>query len=416
MPEQKRLTLKMRTMKTANRFVHLFLLAAGFCSTTAGAQNILNDTILVSANAAVTVKFQADPTHSKIPDGDGSYELGNGGKKALLIKVLKPGAKDQTLVVEEGSRRHEFVLAYSDKPAELVVDWSNKKKLNEYVKNRSAQTKAALTEADALFNNGDYDAAGAAYSRWVNNVEGAERETIYVKIDECNRRGQAGKQKRYKEAMAAADTYAAARKYKEADAAYAEALAVMPDEAEAQKKSAANKSAWYKESAKKGDEADNAKNFILAQALYDEARLASPKDFAAYYEKKYKRVAADAAGQTYRQQKTAGDEAFQVEDFDVARAAYDSALRVKPNDADCTAKLAKVKEAHEKAKAVKLKEAEYYSILSTAKKKAATAITAKDYDDAIELYKKADRLFGDKKFPKEKMEAVTKLKSAAANR
>lgn len=398
-------------MKKNCRFPVLFFLFLLYAQ--AKAQNILNDTLLVSANAAVTVKFPADPTNSNIPNGDGSYELGSGGKKALLITVLKGGAKDQTLVVNEGGRRHEFVLVYTDKPAALSVDWSNKKKLNDYVKNKNAQTEAALAEADALFNKGDYDAAMTTYNRWVNNVEAGNRTAIQAKIDECNQRGQAGKQKRFKEAIVTADAHAAAKRYKEADAAYAAALTTMPNDAEGQKKSAANKSAWYKDCETKATAAAGAPNFILAKEYYEEARTVNPADFNRYLLKPYEAVVPKATDQAFKQQKKAGDEAFQVEAFDGAKAAYDSALLVKPNDKEVTARLNKVKEAQARAKDDKIKEAEYYSLLSTAKKKAATAVAAKDYDAVIELYKKADKLFGNRKFPKDKIEALMKLKNTA---
>lgn len=383
-----------------------------FLSAQAKAQNILNDTILVSANAAVTVKFPADP-NGKTPNGDGSYEVSNGGKKALLVRVMKEGAKDQALIVEEGGRRHEFVLAYTNKPAELVVDWSNKRKLNDHVKNKNVQTAAALAEADALSNKGDYDAAVAIYSRWVNNVEAGDRAAINAKIDEGNQRGQADKEKRFKEALVTADALAAAKRYKEAAAAYAAALTTMPADAEGQKKSAANKSAWYKDCEARATAASGSSNFILAKAYYEEARTVNPTDFNQYLKKSYEVVLPKAADQAFKQQKKTGDEAFLVEAFDGAKAAYDSALLAKPNDKEITARLNKVKEAQARAKEDKIKETEYYNLLSTAKKKAAAAVTAKDYDAVIELYKKADKLFGNRKFPKDKIEALMKLKNTA---
>lgn len=377
----------------------------------AGAQNIINDTIKVSAGEAVTLKFPSDPEGS-IPDGDGSYEI-EGSKKSLRIKARKPDAKNQLLVVtEKPGRRHEFVLLYAEKAPKLLFDWSGKKELNTHVNEKKKALNNGLAAADADFEKADYDAALAKYSRLVYDAEETERGPIRQRMEECSQRGQAGKQKKFKEAMTRADAHAAAKRYREADTAYGEALTARPGDADAQAKRQGNSSAWCKDCAKRAAAAATEKNYALSKNLYEEAREANAKDFDRFYKTPYDAVLTNATEQAYKQQRKAGDDAFQVEDFDGAGKAYEAALSAKPEDKEVKAKLNKAKEGQEKAKNDKAKETEYYSILSTAKKLAAGATTAKQYDEAIDAYKRAEKLFADRRFPKERIEALMRAKNA----
>lgn len=389
-------------------YVQCLLLVTLLTNTQAKSQNIINDTIVVSTGEAVTVKFPSD-ANGNMPDGDGSYSV-SGLKKALLIKAGKANASSQLLLVTEGDRQHEFVLTYADKAPTLTIDFSSKKKLTVRANEKKEQADAVHAEADALFAKGDYDAALSKYSWLLHAVEEPQREAIRVGVAECEKQSLAGKQKKYSDAMTRAKACETSAKFKEAEAFYTVALDAKPGDAEALVQQQKNRDMWYKVYTKRADSADGKRNYILAQAFLEEARIADPKSFKQGYDKKFVRIANDAAGQRYEDQKKKGNEAFDIHDWTAAKQAYDSALAVNKDDDYCGKRLIKIKEAVEKERDDEKKEAEYYALLSSAKGFAA----AKELDAAIAKYDAAMKLFPDRRFAKEKREALTKLKTNAS--
>lgn len=70
----------------------------------------------------------------------------------------------------------------------------------------------------------------------------------------------------------------------------------------------------------------------------------------------------------------------------------------------------------EEQAANKAKEKEYYACLSTAKNLASKGMTISDYDAAIAQYNKAAKLFANRKFPKERIQVLTRLRTNMAVR
>src|SRR5688500_17076008 len=146
---------------------------ASFASTAVSAQNIRNDTIFVSTNALVELKFNDKKSAGKILDGEGAYELG-GTKRSLTVKASQKDAKPKKLLVDEGQRKHSFILVYSESVPEsqMVVDWSNLKKLKEHIKTKEEKANGKLEVAEALYNKGELLAALSMFH--------ALKEEVYI--------------------------------------------------------------------------------------------------------------------------------------------------------------------------------------------------------------------------------------------
>lgn len=401
-------------MKTTHAFIVFTVAVAGLSGITARAQNIVNDTLVVGTEATAEIAFPSPP-NGILSTPDGSYEVNSGTKKSLLIKANKKDAKPQSLTVDEGSRKHRFVLVYAENAPALRRDWSKQKALTAHVKELKDKAEAGLAEADARFDKGQYDAALEMYNRLVYDVEEAGREPIRQKITKCEEFSQKGKEKKFNDALTRGDVQAAAAKFKEADAAYAAALLVFPGSADAQTKRQKNTEAWYKAVTRRGDSAAKAKNSALALTFFDEAEQADSAKFnKSTYKAQYRQLADDAVKQAYEQQKETGDEAFAVHDWVSAKRAYKSALSLKGKAEDkyCLGRLKNVNEAETKEGEDKRKEAEYYAVLSTAKKREA----AQDFEGAIAKYNAAIALFPDRRFAKEKKAALARRGSSASTK
>ena len=398
----------MKIMHSFIAFASLLMSACLFGMKTK-AQNILNDTIVVSTNATAEIVFPSAP-NGILSSGDGSYEVSKGTKKSLLIKANKKDADPQTLTVNEGSHKHHFVLLYNQNASPLRLDWSKQKDLERHVKETKAKATAHRAEADALFDKGQYDAALPLYDRLQYDVEETERQPILTKIAQCEQQSTAGKQKKYEDAMTQASGFEKGKKYREADAAYDAALKAKPEDTEALKKRTDNRAAWFRDCKNKGLDAFADKNYILAKNSFEDARELDGKAFQQCCKEKYETTLQKVPDQIYEQQKLKGNEAFDVHNWAAAKQAYDSALAVNANDKYCSKQLVKIKEAIEKERGDQKKEAEYYALLSSAKGFAA----AKDFEAAIAKYDAALKLFPDRRFAKEKKEALIKQKSNAS--
>lgn len=387
-------------MKTTHVFSVLAPVALCLCKVQATAQTIVNDTLVVSTVATAEIVFPSPP-NGRLSTPDNSYEVNSGTKKSLIIRANKKDANPQSLTVEEGSRKHHFVLVYNESAPPLRRDWSKQKNLAAHVKDMKDRAAAGLAEADGWFARGEYNKALPLYERLVNDLEEAEREPVKDKIAQCVERSQARKQKKYDDVMAQADGFEKARKFREADTAYGDALVALPGDAVAQKKRLANRATWFQDSKAKAIAAFDNRNYVSAKTFFEEAREVDAKAFDKFCKDKYDVAVLKAPVQAYQQQRAKGDEAFKVNDWAGARQAYESALAVKKNDAHCAKQLSNVKDAEKK-------EALYYSLLAAAK-----GIAAGNPEAAIAKYNEAASLFPNRQFAKEKRQELTQAKGKA---
>lgn len=363
----------------------------------AEAQNIRNDTIFVSADAVTELRF-ADKCNANLPAGDKSYGVGDGGsKKSLIVKALKKGVKPQPLVIDEGSRKHYFILAYAEKPPLLVVNWSNLKDLKAHVQEKQNKANKLLDEANALYEKGHLREAWEQYNAVVNDVDDSKQNFVMSKKASIEKKIEG----LFANAVQKGDQFFSDKQYKEAWASYKEAEN-WNDSAVAIKNFKEAKAFAFKDCIGKAKEATK-KDDPEAVKYYEEAREIDSIAFRSQASV-YQAVRNRLLEKLHRELLERGRNAEEMHDWSLALAAYDSACIMMPTNDICKtigdrARQEIVNEANNRKK-----NQEYYGILSRAKR----AAKDKDYNTAIEEYNKAGNLFPQRQFPKYKIEELRK--------
>lgn len=379
-------------------FVVLFTVL--ICTMGAKAQNIRNDTIFVSTDAVTELRF-ADKCNANLPGGDGSYKVGDGGsRKSLIAKAMKKGVKPQLLIIEEGSRKHYFILAYIEKPPLLLVNWSNLKELKAHVKEKQDLANKALDEANALYERSLLREAWKQYNTVVNDVDESKQSFVVSRKADIEKKIQ----DLFANAVQKGDRFFSEKKYKEAWVSYKEADN-WNDSAVAIKNLKEATALAFKDRIEKAKEATK-KNDPEAVRYYEEAHEIDSISFRSQASA-YQAVRNKLLEKLYGQLLDKGKKAEEIHEWALALAAYDSACIIKPNDTNCKTKGDKVRQELAKQSDDKKKEAEYYGILSRAKR----AAEAKEYNTAIEEYNKAGNLFPQRQFPKYRIEELRKSMS-----
>ncbi|RYZ30805.1 MAG: hypothetical protein EOO10_01495 [Chitinophagaceae bacterium] len=393
-------------MKAKYMILVLLFSIASFAHTAVSAQNIRNDTVFVSTNALVELIFNdKKKSGAEIIDNNGSYELG-GTKRSFTVKALQKDAQPKKLIVKEGQRKHDFILVYSESVPEsqMVVDWSNLKKLKEHVKAKEEKANGKLEVADALYNKGEFLAALSMFHALKEEVDISKVGLVESRITSIEEQLQ----KIYMTVISKGDHALSEKKFKEAWDAYKEALAYFPGNENATKKFKEVSPLAFKESIRKAQDANEEKRFAAAKNFYEDGRNIDPETFARNNQKAYETVLKQEIGQHYKQLVDAGDDAAEVQDWSKAKMHYDSALKLKVNESVLVNKMQKANQEILKLDNYNKKEAEYYSVLSKAKLLAAKALNVADHEVAIDEYKKASALFPERRFPKDKIAEIQK--------
>ncbi len=236
---------------------------------------------------------------------------------------------------------------------------------------------AAIAKADAALGTKDYETAKAGYTE-ASGLKAAEKYPK-DKLAEINailakEMGAKELEKKYADAIAKADAALGTKDYTTAKTQYTAALALKPTEqypkdklgevdkaladlADAKNKDAAQKvlDAKYTAAIAKGDKALAAKTYDAAKAAFNEALGIKPdeqypKDKIAGIDQ----LLADAAGKDaaskeldakYKAAIAKGDAALKTKSYDDAKAGYNEALGVKPTEAYPKTKLAEIDKA-----------------------------------------------------------------------
>lgn len=384
------------------------------CAKQLNAQNIINDTVFVNATSQVTLKFPGK-TKATLVEGDGSYEVASGtNDKTLLVKASRPDAKpSQALVVTDGDRKHEYVLLYREQIPTLLIDWSNTKKLKDYVNDRKKKTVARLTSAQGLMGSGRHAEAIQLFSRLVYDVDEQQRESVRAMLEQCESAMATTKKAQFEGFVSAAEGYVTGKQYRLADGEYRNALAVQ-DDSEVRNRWEKNKKAWCKWAADSAVKAAP-KSLALAVYYYRESAEADSLEFARMYKGNSQATLARYNEQMHKTFEEIGDDAFELNELEKAKQAYDSSLAFKDHKR-CRDRLVKTTELLSRKLDLMNKEQDYYRFLSTGKFLAAKAITEKDFAEAIAQYRKADAVFKDRRFPKAQIETLEKLQEGVVKK
>ena len=394
-------------------FRYKMLLSICLCVLGANGQNIINDTVFVNTNSQVTFKFSGRAEGTFDDSNDRSYQVSKGANdKSFLVRATQPDAKPKLLRVSDGNRRHEFTLIYRDEISELVVDWSNSRKLKDHVNEKKKKVTAQLAAARDLMDRTQYEKAAEILKRLVYDVEESQRESVLAMQTRCEDELGAVRAAKFKEAVETADAYSAERKFELASLEFGKAYSIIPDSSVLAKWKKVNK-AWCKAAGDSANLLASQANYATSLMYYQKAQKADSVDFAKFYRSGYQSTEGKYNDFMHKKFEAKGNAVFELEEWEEAKSAYDSALLYK-TDKICRDRLARTNEKLMMRKDNLLKEQDYYRYLSTAKILAARATTQQDLEEAITHYKKAEAIFKGRRYPKEKITALEKLQKGLA--
>lgn len=276
----------------------------------------------------------------------------------------------------------------------------------------------ALTATNNLYdqarnntsNQALWEEVEAKYLQLVNVIDAKEAGIVKSRLEESRKQVLVIKEKRYGEAIKEGQNYYSLKKYGEASIAYLKALADKPGDVQVLKYINLTDSVWAKGYIDKGDEAYMAKKYVLAKTNYQEA-LNIKADYPSL-QNKFNQVKKDADPLIYKIEKEKGDQAVKANDIEEARRAYDSALSVRPGDKYIENQRQKLIIEEEKIDQDEKRDAEYQDILATAKSLAGKASNVQEYNLAIKEYERALVMIPTRKFPKKKINELTKIKNS----
>ncbi|MBR9833328.1 hypothetical protein GYB57_14380 [bacterium] len=299
-------------------------------------------------------------------------------------------AADQALTAKDYSTaKSEFEKASGLKPNEAYPKDKIKEitaLLAEAEKNEAAYAEA-IKKADAAFEKETFEEAKASYS-----------EALKLKPTETYP----------KDKIAEADAKIAA-KQKELE----EIRIAKEKEAEQEK--------LYQDAIAKGDAALKAKDYAAAVTAYQGALAIKAEE--SYPADKIKEAqtaiaALEKVEQDYTSALKEGDDALAVSDFVTAKAAYNKALGIKPDEKYPKDKIAEADKLAANAEAAALAKAEAEKKEKEYQEKVAAAdadLNAKNYEDAKVKYNAALAIKPNEQYPKDKIKEADGFIAAALN-
>lgn len=318
-----------------------------------------------------------------------------------------------------------YARALTIKPSETYPVQRNKSIDNLVTAQKAAQLKAtedsytnALKEAGLALANSQFADANRYYrkaleikpgdpaaTRGVSEVEQLSAEYTR-KVAEENR-----KKETFNEILKKADELYSAEDMTGARQAYTEALAVIPSDSYSKSRIAsidnlleARESArlksiedGYRSAVGAANTAINQKNYTAALSYFDKALEFKPGDAFVngripevelmLADQKGDEEAARMKDEKYTALKAEGDNFLQAGDYNLAKEKYSEALTVRPDDSYSKQKIAEADNAlRQEALAIKKKQEDEYTQAMTA---GGSALTSKNYDEALAMFQNA---------------------------
>ena len=407
-------------MKKGSYISMIFMLLSCLVNNQAAAQNIRGDTIFLETNSVVAVLFPAITGKAALVPIDGMdalYEVTELAKRSIAIRALKKNAPDQALEVDEGGRKHLFILAYKDGSPARSLDFSTRKKLSAHVDENKQNVSRLVNEAISLYDQAKsgltnyvlWEAVQEKYLQLLTVVEPKETGAINSRLEEARQQVKGITDKNYKDAIKNGEDRLYSRDFGDARKFFQDALGHRLGDAQAMKLILLTDSSWCKEYVDRGDSATKVKKPVLAKEYYKQALAIKPG--YPNLQNKFSQARKEADPQILRAQQDKGNEAMKAFDFKEARIAYDSALSVSADNKYLKSQLVKVEVELDKIEQDKKKEAAYQVILASAKSLADKASNKADYEAAIKEYQLASDVFPLRKFPTKRIGELSKLKN-----
>lgn len=301
--------------------------------------------------------------------------------------------------------------------------------------NDEASYKKAIATADGLFGQKKYEEAVTAY----NQALAIKPNETYPKqkIAEAQNIINADKQKKqqYSTLIAQADNQFGQKDYTNAKNSYQQASQLMPTEqypkskiqqidalladAARLKAEQENQLRNYKAKVAEADRAFNAHEYDKAISLYNAAKIAKPDE--TYPDQQIAQINTNIKAEhqkiedDYNAAIAKGNELIASKQYDLAKAQFNQAKALKPNETLPPSKLQEIENMILKEKAEKEALAKVETDYKNAVTNADNAFKAKDYSAAIGLYKSASAIKPSEKYPKSQIELCEKnLRDAKA--
>jgi len=368
----------------------------------------------------------------------GAKELEKRYSDAIAKGDASLGSKDYT------SAKTNYTAALALKPAEqypkdklaevdkALADLNAAKDKEAQAKALEAKYQAAIAKADKALLAKTYAAAKTSYTE-ASGIKPSEQypkdklaEIEKLIAESASEKDRLALEAKYKAAIAIADAALKAKTYDAAKAGYTEAIGIKSEQypkdkiAEIEKILAdiANKNASakeldekYKAAITKGDGALASKDYEAAKAGYNEAigvkpNEKYPKDKLAAIDAL---IAKDAnAKETEEKYKAAiakADEAYSAKDYSAAKTGYTEASGIKSSEQYPKDQLMKVNAVLADLAKGAAAQAKYDAAIS----KADGALSSKDYSGAIAAYKEAQSLKANEPYPANKIAEINKI-------
>jgi hypothetical protein len=158
-------------MKSFKQYAVFLSLGLLFLKSDVKAQAINGDTIYVDARTVVAVRFPSLPTNFYTNPPDAPYNLIS-LPTGFTIIAKKKNTPSADLFVIENKRTHKFIIVYKkpvdgENAKDSDYDFSSVKKLKERVKQMEEREKKyneAIAAADKLYQANDYENAKTFYT------------------------------------------------------------------------------------------------------------------------------------------------------------------------------------------------------------------------------------------------------------
>lgn len=303
--------------------------------------------------------------------------------------------------------------------------------------NRMAQVQrsydSVLVIADAHFDAGEYDLAMKTYQAAAVIIpsQGYPAEKMAeIKTRIAAMEAQAAIDKQFNEEVSKADQFLASNELEKALQTYESALKIKPGEEYASGKAAeireilgeiALKEALerqYEDAISKADKSLNDKDYTAALASYRAALELKPGEsypgdrISAINGILGEMAAQEAVDKQYEDAISYAGELFALKEYPMALAAYQDALKIKPEESLPQDKIREINGILDEIAEKNAFDKRYNDIVANADK----LFAAKDYQNAMATYKEASGMKPDQTYPKTKMDEITTLLEGIAAR
>jgi len=286
---------------------------------------------------------------------------------------------------------------------------------------KKAEYEELIASADNAFSSENFEEAKSSYKQALEVFpdEVYPQDQIAVcksRLDELA--DAAEKQAQFDALLNEGDEAMATSDYEKATEKYTEALSVIPDKEPAVSKLVEAKKLLeelqaeqqklenYEALISAADKALKDESFDEAKAKYQEAKQVLPEEiYPTEQITKIDQILAELAGEkatkeAYDQAMKSGLEAMSSEKFEEAVGHFTDALAAIPDDKDASKELEKAKEALAEFQANQAQRQQYDDIIASADEK----FNAKAWNEAIQGYQAALEILKDETYPKEKID------------